>query len=292
MKLLADGAVLPFFSCEISESIDYYYSTLKFVIQGNPKFSELALDDGKNKIDLHVMHVVFNSGQFQITCCAQEAYNLLNMVTPPLAGEYDISGLCKKLGVPCFCRHKSATIYWLLPSMKLVNLIDVINKYGWHENGGGTRCYLDMLGNLRVIDMKSAHDDNPKELIGEVISDHKTIDFQLFTPGVVHVTSFTGLETSTKDIIIQKNVGEGNLRVNDTTSYLTEMREHLVTNDYWFKRLTSRKFEVDCTNTGVADIGECVSISGIKPLIVTGVTYMTPGNESPKCKLTLSGAIA
>lgn len=292
MKLLADGAEMPFYSCEVSESIDYYYSTYKFVVPGNPKFNKLVIDDGTNKIGLHVMNVDFNAGKFHITCCAQKAYDLLNMVTVPVAGEFDIPGLCKNLGIQCYCKYKSATIYWLLPSMKIITLIDYINKYGWHENGGGTRCYLDMHGNLHVIDMKSAHDEDPSELFGQVQSDQKSIDFQLFTPGVVHVTSYAGLETTTKDIIIQKNVGEGNLRVNDTTSYLTEMREHLVTNDYWFKRLTSRKFEVDCTNTGAAVIGKCVSISGVKPLIVTGITYSTTGNEQPLCKITLSGAIA
>lgn len=276
MKLLVKGKELPYLSLTVSENINQYYSTVEVVVPLHLEADELTLKQ-KDDLELHVLSQEFAGDAYKVTCCSKEAYRLLNAVTNPVFGNYNIEGVCDEAGIPCTCLYSSATTEWLLPSMKLYNFIAAINRYGWHENGGGCRCFLDLTGKLYVIDMKSAYESKVTDFVGEILADQSNSEWYINNPGVIDITTFAGLKIEQSQISIEENCSRAHLRINDTTGSVALMKEHQLRNEFYFAKYMARSLTANNNGSFPVHIGKTYGVKNMSPLICTGYSYTDDG---------------
>lgn len=287
MRLLVNGKEVIWSTITYLERIDRYYPTILVQIPFAVPADEFTLIDKAEK-KYKVIGVAFSGQGFMYTCCAKDTYELFSNTYQPVYGNYSVPELCREAGIPCMCVGTSSKSQWLIPKSKLANILLAINKYAVHDNGGGCRAYLDDIGTLHVIDMKSLFEGKGVDIPGDVLEDSGTNEWFINTASTADVFKYQGL-TVEKETVTLSNVSKGSIFVNDTTGFLTDLKKQQLRNEYWVAYYTARKLRIKTNGILSVRVGEIVTYGTYGKLLVTGIdtTISSTGSNIPNCILTL-----
>lgn len=277
-KLLVNNKEVPLQTLAIKESVWQYYSI--FIFQSTVLLStrKCTLSLESRNFDLVITRYQFVEGTYLYTAVSERAFNLFNSTSNPVTGVYTAKNLLNNvLGFRCDLPYDSSAIYWILPKLRVKNLIDKLNLYTIVGNGGGSHFYIDLDGFMNYVNFKWVYDfGNSIELNCDVESDEMTLDWAIKVPSVVDFF-YSNVHGSKKETLTVKDgYSRASAHFVDTTGYYKQLLINREINDFYNAFFTSRTIAVSIPIVNRPKLGNLYNISNTKKAILTEYEYQYP----------------
>ena len=285
MKLIVNNNEIPIISLSINQNINLYYS----YVQINtlvPLRTKFILEESI-KETYYPLKTTYLKDRFLTVAVSEKTFKLLNTITNSYAGNATIKNVLNSLGIPFRSNYDSLASDWVIPKMNIMNLIKLLNTYTNIGNGGGVRFYIDINGELSMLDLhKEFNTSSVAEYDFEPSFDEVDTSWIIKSPGIVNMINSSIDGINKERIVFMEGYGEGTIYINNTTGQGLDLKRQAYRNQFFYNYYNSRKITTDCEVPPA--IGQVIKLIGLDEKFITiGVETIVTTNDESLNKLTL-----
>lgn len=288
LNITVDGSKVPYYNFSIVESFNLYYHYVSFTTSVYLASHEIVIDtDIKEKY--YVLSTVFRDGKYTYTAIPESTHKLIDSIYPAVTGSYSNSQLCAKLGIPTQDLPTTNQVFWIIPSLSLLKLLQFLDDYSSIQNGGGVKHFINLKGKLTCVDLKRAFSDSAIEIPVGVESDLVQTDWMTTIGGSYNLIVASNDKIKTSPFIINSGVSSVPVYVNDTTGHAYDLVKQSLHNLYWRNYYTSREVKATFAGTANIGVGSIVSLNRVPTKFIIGekVTILNSNLQTTSIVLKL-----
>lgn len=256
----------------IIESLDQYCTTVEMTTEQIVAKEGYALQNGSNSIPLTIESIAGQTGGYRILFEPTKYTKLKNSTMLGYYGDATVETLVQSMGIELKSKFKTLQSFWNIPECKIMTLIDTLNKYTTVSNGGGSRFYIDILGNLNFCDLKSSYESIAEvTMFGDVLSEQQDKSWTIINPGVVNISKYTTEGVSNSEYKIVEGYGKGSYRIKISDERSINLPEQILKNEFYRKYYTSHIVKLSTQPSFVVFLGQPLKVKNSieeKPFIV------------------------
>lgn len=225
---------------DIKNYFEYYEVSLMI---GVPPGEEVILES-ETSDKLRSLSYRYKKPYYKHMFVTEKQYNLLNLQTTPVFGNYTVASLLSTLSIPYKDQISTALSTWILPALNFKSLLRELSKFTSVLNGGAPRFILGLDGELRLIDLKYSYIQGSFPVIGYIDTILNSKDWIIKSPTNLKLHSYSSLEIKSLDIENERDKTWAKTYVNDTTGYETNMVAQAFKNEYTYNRYTQNIYKL------------------------------------------------